>query len=106
MAIEPFKGRFRTCVLNPLQTHAFVFDQPYTYNHSDPANGEKYVRIELDKPENAEWIELSTEKNVEPNQRDMAAFLHYTIAAYTDLCAQAFIHYWGRHEKPLTEGQV
>lgn len=100
MAIEPYKGKFRTCLLEDAST-AIVFTQPYTWHPSNHAIGCKFPWIELHLIEDMEWVDTETEEKKLPNRRDLHDIFNMLADAHSELCAQAFIHYWGRHEKPI-----
>ena len=92
------KRKIRTCVLDPLQLYACVFDLPYTYTPSDPANGRKYAAIELGKPENLEWKDVGTGETIEVPEPVFKSFFFSFAGAYNDLCGQCFVDYWGQKE--------
>ena len=90
--------KIRTCVLDPAQIYACVFDLPYSYTPSDPANGKKFAVIDLGKPENLEWKDVGTGKPTQVPTMVAQSFMYYFGAAFNDLCGQCFVDYWGQKE--------
>jgi hypothetical protein len=78
--------------------YACVFDLPYTYTPSDPANGRTCVNIELHKPANLEWKSVETGETTTPPAAFIATFMLEFAKAYNDLCGQCFVDYWGQKE--------